>query len=139
MKWDEYFMGMAHSAAAKSKHPAVKVGAVIVCPQNRIVSIGYNGSAAGAQDRFDLPGSKVSTTIHAEENAVLFAARNIHGYTMYVTHHPCAGCMARIAQAGIKQIVIPAENYIGSEWDESSRVAAELAEQCGITVTTLEY
>ena len=51
--------------------------------------------------------SKVNE-IHAELNAILFAARNgssIDGATMYVTLSPCPDCAKAIAQSGIKKLV----------------------------------
>ncbi|ARW57915.1 dCMP deaminase [Serratia phage X20] len=63
--------------------------------------------------------------IHAELNAILFAARNgssIDGATMYVTLSPCADCAKAIAQSGIKKLVY-AELYDrnGPDWDQILR------------------
>ena len=33
LSWDEYFMGLAHLSAMRSKDPSTQVGAVIVDPQ----------------------------------------------------------------------------------------------------------
>ena len=43
LTWDEYFMGLAHLSAMRSKDPSTQVGAVIVSNEHRVVSIGYNG------------------------------------------------------------------------------------------------
>lgn len=46
--------------------------------------------------------------IHAELNAILFAAKNgtsIDGGTMYVTLSPCPDCAKAIAQSGLKRLV----------------------------------
>ena len=43
ISWDEYFMGLAHLSAKRSKDPSTQVGAVIVNEEKRIVGIGYNG------------------------------------------------------------------------------------------------
>jgi len=51
-------------------------------------------------------------TIHAEMNAILWAARtgaNVSGGTLYVTRWPCGYCAKHIAQAGIARIVIEGE------------------------------
>ena len=51
--------------------------------------------------------SKVNE-IHAELNAILYAARNglsIEGATMYVTASPCPDCAKAISQSGIKKLV----------------------------------
>ena len=60
--------------------------------------------------------------IHAELNAILYAARNgtaIEGATMYVTLSPCNNCTKAIAQSGIKQLVY-SETYDRSEegWEK---------------------
>ncbi|QAU03878.1 dCMP deaminase [Acinetobacter phage Henu6] len=51
--------------------------------------------------------------IHAELNAILYAAKNgtaIEGATMYVTLSPCPDCAKAIANSGIKQLVY-SESY----------------------------
>lgn len=70
--------------------------------------------------------SKVNE-IHAELNAILFAARNgssIDGATMYVTLSPCPDCAKAIAQSGIKKLVY-CETYDKNEpgWDDILRSA----------------
>ena len=44
---------------------------------------------------------KLRRTIHAEENALLFAGRPVEGCTLYVTHPPCARCAAMFLEAGV--------------------------------------
>lgn len=44
--WDEYFMGVAEMSALRSKDPNTQVGACIVSPENKILSMGYNGFLA---------------------------------------------------------------------------------------------
>ena len=43
ISWDEYFMGVAHLSGMRSKDPNTQVGACIVSPDNKILSMGYNG------------------------------------------------------------------------------------------------
>jgi dCMP deaminase len=48
------------------------------------------------------------STLHAEENAILDAAKNgkkLEGSTMYITCSPCKRCSNMIAQVGIKKVV----------------------------------
>jgi dCMP deaminase len=45
--------------------------------------------------------------VHAEVNALAFAAQSVEGCTMYVTHAPCANCAAIIIQHGIIDRVLP--------------------------------
>ena len=42
ISWDEYFMGVAHLSGMRSKDPNTQVGACIVSPDNKILSMGYN-------------------------------------------------------------------------------------------------
>ena len=42
INWDEYFMGIALLTAMRSKDPNSQVGACIVSPENKILSLGYN-------------------------------------------------------------------------------------------------
>ena len=50
LSWDQYFMGMAHLSAMRSKDPNTRVGACIVNPQKRVVGLGYNGFPYGCED-----------------------------------------------------------------------------------------
>lgn len=47
-------------------------------------------------------------TVHAEQNAIFYSARNglmTEGCTIYITHAPCPNCAKAIASAGIKRVV----------------------------------
>ena len=49
-----------------------------------------------------------TATIHAEQNAIIHAARNgvsINGAYLYVTASPCWSCFKSIANAGVTRIV----------------------------------
>ena len=50
ISWDEYFMGIAMLSAERSKDPTTQVGACIVSADNRILSMGYNGTPRGLSD-----------------------------------------------------------------------------------------
>ena len=50
LNWDQYFMGVAKLSALRSKDPSTQVGACIVGDDNRILSIGYNGTPNGFSD-----------------------------------------------------------------------------------------
>ena len=45
--WDEYFMGVAMLSGMRSKDPNTQVGACIVSPEHKILSMGYNGFPLG--------------------------------------------------------------------------------------------
>ena len=55
ISWDEYFMGISLLSGMRSKDPSTQVGACIVDSDNRIVSIGYNGSLLLIPDNREIP------------------------------------------------------------------------------------
>ena len=85
INWDEYFMGIALLTAMRSKDPSSQVGACIVSPENKILSLGYNGirresSPSGDGDKSPLKiltSAPVRVIIH-KDNMVCgwFRARN---------------------------------------------------------------
>lgn len=107
---DELFMAVARLFAEQSTCNRGNVGVVIV-QDRRIVSCGYNGSPPGAPHCLDVgcePADGCLRTIHAEANAILWAARHgvkLEGATMYSTHSPCLTCAQAIVQSGIILLV----------------------------------
>lgn len=94
--------------ARRSKDPSTQVGALIVRPDDTEASHGYNGLPRGVEDtleRLTNRDLKYPMTVHAELNAILVAREPLHGYSLYCTLSPCAGCAGAIIQAGIKRVV----------------------------------
>ena len=52
ISWDEYFMGVAMLSGMRSKDPNTQVGACIVSPDHKILSMGYNGGRTVRQQIF---------------------------------------------------------------------------------------
>ena len=123
LKWDEYFMGLAHLSAMRSKDPNTKVGACIVDNQNRVVSIGYNGFPRGCDDKIypwgregDYLNTKYPFVVHAELNAILNATgKNLVGSSIYVALFPCNECAKAIIQSGIKEVIYLSDKYADTE------------------------
>ena len=118
LSWDEYFMGLAHLSAMRSKDPSTQVGAVIVDQEHKVVGIGYNGLPIGCSDDefpWDREGGMLETkyafVVHAELNAILNSTRNLHGCTLYVSLFPCNECAKAIIQSGIRKIVYEDDKY----------------------------
>lgn len=119
LTWDEYFMGNAILASARSKDPHNRVGACITNDDKKILSIGYNGLTKGMKDDdFDWTSSGEETgikmnikdyyVVHAERNAILNSrgsGDDLKGSTLYVTWFPCTECAKEIIQSGIKKVV----------------------------------
>lgn len=128
--WDSYFTVLAEYVASRAACTRRQVGAVIVDPQHRIVSTGYNGTPAGAVHCTDggcprgrltyeeLPagGSYANCCgVHAEANAIAQAESKscpTNGATIFVTHAPCDDCAAMIERAGISRTVYPKESDV---------------------------
>jgi dCMP deaminase len=109
--WDEYFMAIATEVATRATCDRKLVGAVIVRDRS-ILATGYNGSIAGTPHCDEvghlMEDGHCVRTIHAENNAIIQAARNgvrIDASSIYVTASPCWNCFKMIANSGIKKIV----------------------------------
>ena len=108
--WDEYFLDIAEKVAERSTCDRLHVGCVIV-KDKKIISTGYNGSIRGMDHCDDVghlmdEGGHCIRTIHAEQNAIIFADRHLlQGATAYVTDEPCHLCTKLLVQAGVKRIV----------------------------------
>ena len=129
------FTKMAELVADQSTCCRMHVGAVLV-KENRVISIGFNGTPSGqehCEDHFmqlyktefanqfptyeeyhasrtfyDAHGKfSNDNELHAEQNAILFAAKNgisTVGATLYVTVSPCIHCAKVIVAAGITRV-----------------------------------
>lgn len=141
-KWDERLLHPAILVSYWSKDPSTKVGALIADNSNRIVSVGYNGLPRNVKDGENMTrAEKLRRTIHAEANAILFAQRDITGFTIYVTHHPCGQCAALIIQSGLKRVVYPKLDDISGfseRWKEEVESAATMFAEAGVEVSALE-
>lgn len=137
-RWDTRFMALAALIGSWSKDPSTRVGAVIV-DGRRIVSVGFNGFAAGVVDSAERYGdrdTKLKMILHAEDNAILFARRSVVGCTIY-THPfpPCAHCAARIIQAGIVRVVAPAVGDMVARWKPDFDLAAAQYREAGVQLS----
>ena len=113
------FMKTAYTFAECSHALRLKVGAVIV-KDNRIISIGYNGTPHGWDNECEyksfFEGDKQliepklvtrSEVLHAETNAIAKVAQSTEsskGATLFCTHLPCIECAKLIHQAGISNV-----------------------------------
>ena len=142
LSWDEYFMGLAHLSARRSKDPNTQVGAAIVDENHRVVSVGYNGFPSGVSDD-EFPWSreggvlesKYAFVVHAELNAILNSPRSVRGCTIYVSLFPCNECAKAIIQSGITRIVYESDKYNGIDTNIASK---RMLKAAGVVLQRIE-
>lgn len=147
-------MSSAYLWARRSTCSRLNVGCVIE-REGRILVQGYNGAPAGLPhcnhecnctsllsrggERYVMPPGEhapmcasqipCKRAVHAEQNAISFAARwgvGLEGATAWVTHQPCLSCAMSIINAGIVAV-----NY-----QERYRIreGTDLLTEAGVTV-----
>ena len=149
-KFDNTHMIVAEAYATLSSAKRLKVGAVVE-KDNRIISIGYNGTPKGWDNNCENeiyeesqyiideggPWHTMATykyetkqeVIHAEMNAIGKLTQSSEsglGATMYITHAPCFNCAKLIHIAGIKKVFYR-NNYRNTE-------GIEFLNKCNIEV-----
>lgn len=119
---------MAKTIAQRSHHNDFKVGSIIVTSDNtQVLSLGYNGRAAGLSNsvKSEIPGQ--SGLLHSEINALLkLDYNNPKDKILYVTLSPCENCAMAIINSGIKKVV-----YEEKYRDETG---IKLLEEAGVDV-----
>jgi len=109
--WDKIWMTMAETIAQRSHHSTFKVGSLIVTSDNtQVLSLGYNGNAAGLSNvpKSEAPG--YSGLLHAEMNALLkMDYNNPKDKIMYLTLSPCEYCAMAIINSGVKKVIYKEE------------------------------
>lgn len=106
---DELLGNIAKLVAKRSTCQRASVGAVLA-RDGRIISMGYNGAPAGVRhcEHSADDTEPCLRTVHAEANAIAFAAKNgveTDGAELYCTHSPCNDCAKLIINAGIARVV----------------------------------
>jgi len=118
----EYFLKIALAVSERAVCLGRRVGAVLV-KDGRIISTGYNGTPENMpncdedekgcyrcahRDEFESgSGYDVCICVHAEQNALLAAARfgtAVEGAILYTTHQPCFGCAKEALQAKVAAV-----------------------------------
>jgi len=142
-KWDLRFLELCKHITGWSKDPSTQVASVIVKDTNKIISVGYNGYAAGVDDDDTLQTreEKYPRIIHAEANCLLFAQREIKGCSIYVYPlPPCSPCMSLIIQTGIARVISvnPLDDK-KDRWEKSNSIAFSMAKQAGVEIALYDF
>jgi dCMP deaminase len=114
-KFIHAYMDTAKRFAQLSTAKRLQVGAIVV-KDDRIISIGYNGTPPGWDNTCEYwvedgdlgSGWKTkSEVIHAEANAIAKLAKSTESgkdAVMFLTHSPCMDCAKQIFTAGINKV-----------------------------------
>jgi dCMP deaminase len=152
---EQYFMLLAVATRERANCLGRHVGAVLVADQ-RIIATGYNGTPTGfpncdeggchrcahPEDYAEGRGYDVCICVHAEQNAVLQAAKlgySVQGAACYSTLRPCFGCLKELYQSGVSTIRYLNE-WAPSQPAEAAAYDAMLAELAahGVVVAPLD-
>jgi dCMP deaminase len=132
MKFKLAYMDTAKRFAELSHARRKKVGAIIV-KDDRILSIGYNGTPSGWDNdcEYEIDGEYVTKreVLHAEANALAKLTKSTENSTnamMFVTLSPCFECSKNIYSAGISKV------YYSEEYRDMSGI--KFLEQCGVII-----
>ena len=137
-RWDIRFIELARHIAQWSKDPSTKVGCVVVGPDREIRSTGFNGFPRGIADtsaRLQDRDQKYPLICHAEENAIMHAARigvALKGCVAYVTWPPCTRCARSLVQAGVGEVVFPADLEIPDRWRADFDLSMTMLAEAGV-------
>jgi len=136
LRYDTLHMDCAKAASGMSHATRGKVGCVIT-KDDRSISNGWNGRLPGEDNACETIHDGLAVTrddvIHAEENAILYAARegiSLKGGTLYTTVAPCIKCARMIVGCGISRVVY-AKIYRSNE-------GLVLLRNRGVAVTAVE-
>jgi dCMP deaminase len=147
--FDEVWLSIANTIALRSRCSRARVGAVIVDINQRIVSTGYNGPAAGYPDMSETcmtfcerAKSSITTaynncpSIHAEMNALIYSDRSkIEGGTIYSSVFPCMDCAKAISNSGIVKVVSVIKD---SDAHRNPEIVLDYLAKCGISIETIK-
>lgn len=104
--WNTYFSCLTLLVSSRSSCSRLHVGCILV-KDNRVLATGYNGFLANGPHKSIVLNNHEQATVHAEQNAICYAAKNgisLDNATVYITHYPCLNCCKSLLSSGIKEI-----------------------------------
>lgn len=123
-KLAQTYMKSAALFAELSYCNRARVGCVIV-KDNRIISIGYNGTPPGWDNNCEDENGKTKPEVsHAELNAIVKLATSHESSvdaSVFITHEPCIDCAVILAKLKIKDV------YYAKEFTANSSALAGIS------------
>lgn len=130
-KWLNAYMDTAERFAQLSTAKRLQCGAILV-KDDRIISIGYNGTPAGWDNVCEEDNVTKPEVLHAERNALdklTCSSESSIGAVMFSTHSPCFECAKSIYNSKIKIL------YYKTEYRDTSGI--DFLSKCGVEVIKL--
>lgn len=140
--WDIFWLQLCVQISKKSKDRSTKIGSIVVSPDNKHTSMGWNGFPTGIKDDeeyYHTRPTKYQITAHAEQNALDNCIFDVKGWTLYVScGGPCTGCTRSIIQKGIRRIVHFDGKFEGkgSHWESDLELSRIMLNEVGIITST---
>jgi len=141
ISFEDLFVETTKLVAKRSSCVKAQQAALLI-KDNRIISFGYNGPPAGTLNCLEDGGEEICGKdsngscflgVHAEQNAIGYAARNgidTEECIIYCTMSPCISCAKLVVAAGIKEFYYLTEYRL----DDGLR----FLEYCGITAWKID-
>lgn len=106
--FETIYMELAANLSLRSTCRRLGVGCAIVSADfQRVLSIGYNGNAAGLPNDCDSEEPGSCGCLHAEDNAIIKCREpSTTPKIVFCTHLPCKACAKRIINlGGVKKVI----------------------------------
>jgi dCMP deaminase len=139
----------ADPAKGGSPHPCVKVGAILLDSQGKLIAKASNRFSQGLDrrraERYE-NGERSLWINCAEQMALAEALRKrarVQGGTLYVTLEPCATCAGLIVEVGIRCVVVPLRarrHYakLKAKWKHSIDIGLTKLTEAGVRVIAVD-
>lgn len=147
MRWNDYFMKLAHVVAERSTCRRRQIGAVLV-KDKRIIATGYNGAPTKIEHCLERgcrkdevgaesgKGLEVCPALHAEQNCLLQCAKYgivAEGSALYCTLSPCIQCAKELINAGVRAIIYDAQD------DYPDKIGLEMLTKSDVALVAWNY
>lgn len=131
---DTYYMQIARVVMTRGTCPRRQVGCILTDEYDRVMSLGYNGVAAGLPHCADHPcpgvnqpsgaGLELCEALHAEQSALLICPDVRKIKTCYATTAPCITCVKLLLNTSCKRIVAGGTYAASGKnlWERAGRV-----------------
>lgn len=149
---DITLLTMAYVMAGRGTCSRAQVGCVIAL-DGRVLSTGYNGAPRGMKhcvhderthDDYGPNEPTCATAVHAEANAIAFAARygvGLGDAVLYTTLSPCVTCAQLIVNCGVQRVVCASvyRNTDGVELLLRADVTVDILSDATSTIHALSF